>query len=249
MNPLQRFYDQSTSDRRQLLRSTGTLALGGLAGGALATSASAAPFSPVLRSPAPRSPVLPASPSAVLQGMCPFTPTATDGPFYLDLDQIKQDITDGQPGLPVTLIMQVLRASDCVPLPNVAVDVWQCDAVGVYSGFGQGQGQTFLRGTQLTDAGGLVIFQTIYPGWYPGRTCHYHVKVHPTSRTEFTTQLYYPQPLSDFVYANLTPYTSHGPATTKNQNDGLFTPTTVQAWIPDPLGALALWSGLVLGVS
>ena len=244
MNDARSLFVKSVTDRRELLRGTGALALGGLAGGAIAGSASAA----VPLSAAPRSPVLPVSPAAVLQGMCAFTPQQTQGPFYLDLDQIKQDITDGQPGLPVTLIVQIVRASNCVPIQNAAVDVWQTDALGVYSGFGTGVGQTYLRGTQLTDAGGLVIFKTIYPGWYPGRTGHFHVKVHPTATSEFTTQLYYPQYANDFVYQFVPPYDQHGPATTTNPTDPIFKPELVQAWIPDPLGGGGIWSGHILGV-
>jgi hypothetical protein len=71
-----------------------------------------------------------------------------------------------------------VSATTCAPLKGVAVDVWHCDAAGVYSGY-SGQlggadtrGQTFLRGTQLTGDDGRVRFDTIYPGWYPGRTTH-----------------------------------------------------------------------------
>jgi protocatechuate 3,4-dioxygenase beta subunit len=54
------------------------------------------------------------------------------------------------------------------------VDVWHCDALGVYSGVRDFRfdtsGQKFLRGYQTTDERGEVRFLTIYPGWYVGRT-------------------------------------------------------------------------------
>jgi protocatechuate 3,4-dioxygenase beta subunit len=188
---------------------------------------------------------------ALLQAQCNFTPAQIVGPYYLDLNLIRQDITEGKPGIPVYVILQLLRASDCQPLANAAVDLWQDDALGKYSGFAQEgtAGQTFCRGTQISDSIGLVIFKTIYPGWYPGRTCHMHFKVHPTATTEFTSQLYYPQFVTDHIYANYPPYTQKGPASTKNSQDPFFLQQTVQAWIPSPDGSLGLWSGLIIGVN
>lgn len=248
-------FDSLGTDRRTLLRRTGALALGGVAAGTLGSRLRAlGPAMPlplaVPISPAPGAALLNAPPAAVLQSTCAFTPTSIEGPYYLDLDHIRQDISEGKPGVPVWLILQVLRNSDCQPLPNVAVDIWHCDALGQYSGFAsQGTlGQTFCRGTQITDSAGLVIFKTIYPGWYHGRSCHLHFKVYPSSTTEFTGQLYYPQFVSDFIYANLAPYTQKGPANTTHLQDPYFTPPTVQAWIPNPDGSTSIYSGLILGV-
>ncbi|WP_207956203.1 intradiol ring-cleavage dioxygenase [Rubrobacter marinus] len=75
---------------------------------------------------------------------CLLTPEVTEGPYYLDLTQIRKDVTEGKPGLPMRLRTTVVdTANDCQPLENAAVDIWHCDAVGVYSGFTQqslGQG-------------------------------------------------------------------------------------------------------------
>jgi protocatechuate 3,4-dioxygenase beta subunit len=107
---------------------------------------------------------------------------------------------------------------------GVAVDVWHCDADGVYGGF-PGQlggldtsGQKFLRGTQVTDGDGSVVFKTIYPGWYPGRTTHIHFKVHPTATTEATSQLYFPEEVTAAVY-RAAPYDTHGQKNTSNAAD------------------------------
>ena len=63
---------------------------------------------------------------------------------------------------------------------NALVEIWHCDAVGLYSGFErlERSSRTFLRGGQRTDAKGLARLTTIDPGWYQGRTVHIHVKVH-----------------------------------------------------------------------
>jgi protocatechuate 3,4-dioxygenase beta subunit len=119
----------------------------------------------------------------------------------------------------------VVSAGACAPLANVAVDIWHCDAEGVYSGY-QGQlggldtrGEVFLRGTQVSSSDGRVRFQTIYPGWYPGRTTHIHFKVHLPGNREATSQLYFEEALNTEVYAS-DPYAAHGQKDTSNAADG-----------------------------
>lgn len=121
-----------------------------------------------------------------------LTPELTEGPYYLPLELVRQDIREDRPGLPLRLRVAVVDlANGCVPLPNAAVDIWYCDAQGYYSGVegnpgGNASGEagaggaagTFLRGVQPTDADGAAEFLTIYPGWYAGRTVHIHMQVH-----------------------------------------------------------------------
>ncbi len=133
-------------------------------------------------------------------------------------------------------LVHVIPSSDpaagpaCGPaLGGALVDVWQCDALGVYSdvrdpGFNT-VGQKFLRGAQLPDADGIAEFLTIYPGWYPGRTVHTHFKVRtqPDAATgyEFTSQLFYDDALTDLVHAQ-PPYSAKGQRTLRNDADGIF---------------------------
>lgn len=156
---------------------------------------------------------------------CVLYPQQTAGPFYLDLDSLRQDITEGKAGAALRLEVLV-QDQGCDPLKDLAVDLWHCDALGVYSGF-PGQlggldttGQTFLRGTQITDAAGLVAFETIYPGWYPGRTTHLHFRVHTSSTTEATSQIYFPEDITSAVY-ELAPYDTRGQKDTPNDLDGI----------------------------
>lgn len=111
---------------------------------------------------------------------CVLTPEQEAGPFYIDLAQVRQDIVEDRPGLPLALALTVVDSDTCEPIRDAAVDVWHCDALGVYSGesWEGSEGETYLRGIQLTDGSGLAEFATIYPGQYPGRTTHIHVKVH-----------------------------------------------------------------------
>jgi protocatechuate 3,4-dioxygenase beta subunit len=111
---------------------------------------------------------------------CVLTPEQDEGPFYIDLARVRRDIVEDRPGVPLALALTVVDPNTCEPIRDAAVDVWHCDALGVYSGEpSEGSaGTTFLRGIQLTDANGLAEFATVYPGQYPGRTTHIHLKVH-----------------------------------------------------------------------
>ena len=93
---------------------------------------------------------------------CVLTPELTEGPYYLDLDLMRRDITEGRPGLAYDLAVKVVDAESCEPIEDAIVDVWHCDAEGVYSGV-QGDDGTFLRGVQVADGTGTATFRTIFP--------------------------------------------------------------------------------------
>lgn len=150
---------------------------------------------------------------------CVLTPELTEGPYYLDLDLIRRDITEGLSGLPFDLAVKVVDAGSCEPVEGAAVDVWHCDAEGVYSGV-QGDDGTFLRGVQMCDAAGTASFATVFPGWYTGRAVHIHLKVIQGGQT-WTGQLFFDDATLDRVYA-MDPYASRGPADTSNSADGIF---------------------------
>jgi protocatechuate 3,4-dioxygenase beta subunit len=163
-------------------------------------------------------------PAGVASGAvrCVLTPEQTEGPFYIENEKVRRNITDGRRGTPLTLRATVVDASSCKPIKGAAVDIWHCDAGGVYSGFGRGaSSRTFLRGMQRTNASGLALLKTIYPGWYQGRTVHIHVKVHVGGNVVHTGQLYFPDSLTDKVFRK-APYKSRPGRTTRNSNDFVF---------------------------
>jgi protocatechuate 3,4-dioxygenase beta subunit len=163
-------------------------------------------------------------PAGVASGAvtCVLTPEQTEGPYYIAAEKVRRNVTEGKRGTPLTLRLAVVDASTCKPIKGAAVDIWHCDAGGVYSGFGQGSGnRTFLRGIQRTDANGIATFRTIYPGWYPGRTVHVHVKVHLGGNVVHTGQLYFRDALTDAVYKK-APYRSRPGRDTRNANDSVY---------------------------
>jgi protocatechuate 3,4-dioxygenase beta subunit len=179
----------------------------------------------------------PASPPA-----CVVRPEQTEGPYFLDEQLERSDIrTDADDrtgrslvlGAPLSLLFRVSRVDGaaCAPLPGAIVDLWQCDAFGVYSGLRDRNGhfdthsRTFLRGYQVTDAGGQARFTTVYPGWYPGRTVHIHFKVRTPGdgrrAHEHTSQLYFDDELTDRIHAR-PPYDTKGQRNRRNDRDGIF---------------------------
>jgi protocatechuate 3,4-dioxygenase beta subunit len=159
--------------------------------------------------------------------VCLVTPESTAGPFYVDPKLIRTDITEGKEGAPMDVAIQVVTA-DCMPVEGARVDLWHCDAVGNYSGFAsQGsdgvsntKSETFLRGTQMTGDGGIATFRTIYPGWYGGRTTHFHYKVFVDERTTLTSQIFLPDAMSQYIYEHVPPYNSRkAEQRTFNRND------------------------------
>ncbi|MCA8143493.1 hypothetical protein [Burkholderia multivorans] len=70
-------------------------------------------------------------------GVCTASAEQVLGPYYLDKRLVRRDIREHKPGVPLQLRFTVIALRGCVPLADALVDVWQCDALGVYSGFGQ----------------------------------------------------------------------------------------------------------------
>ena len=165
-----------------------------------------------------------AGPAAVASGAvsCVLTPEQTEGPYYIAGEKVRRNVTEGRPGAPLLLRAFVVDASTCKGIKNAAVDIWHADAGGVYSGFGQGAAsRTFMRGIQKTNAKGLALFRTVYPGWYQGRTVHIHVKVHLGGNVVHTGQLYFPDTLTDAAYRK-APYSSRPSRDVRNANDSVY---------------------------
>jgi protocatechuate 3,4-dioxygenase beta subunit len=168
---------------------------------------------------------------------CVVRPEMTEGPYFVDGQLERSDIrvepTDSsvKEGTPLTLafaLSQITNAT-CSPLAGATVDIWHCDAEGVYSGVSDPgfdtSGQSWLRGYQVTGEDGRVEFTTIYPGWYSGRAVHIHFKIRTLSATndtyEFTSQLFFDEALTDQVHSQ-PPYNSKGQRDTLNENDSIY---------------------------
>jgi protocatechuate 3,4-dioxygenase beta subunit len=186
---------------------------------------------------------------------CVLTAALTEGPYFVDerlnRSDIRADPVTGQisDGVPLALRFNVSRVASgaCTPLTGAYLDVWHCDAAGVYSDVsGTGAGRRFLRGYQITDASGVAAFSTIYPGWYSGRAVHVHFKLRlftgSTASYEFTSQFFFDEALTDVVHA-LSPYSSRGRRNTLNTTDNIYNSLSTSEKAALTLQATAAASG------
>ncbi|WP_329598662.1 intradiol ring-cleavage dioxygenase [Streptomyces pseudovenezuelae] len=170
--------------------------------------------------------------------VCTLTREMTEGPYYLDGQYVRSDITEGKTGFPLELALTVVDDDTCATISNALVEIWHCDALGEYSGYVGNNGHnepdsgTFLRGGVLTGTDGVARITTVYPGWYRGRCVHIHVKVHVgvtltsdgsfTGGTELHTgQLFFDETITAKVGAR-SPYSANTVTRTTLAQDGIY---------------------------
>src|SRR5262249_22813469 len=139
----------------------------------------------------------------------------------------RQDIRETQQGVQFNLKLKIFGIGNCLPMPNLRVNIWHCSNVGLYSGYDQpgnvGQaGLTYLRGYQFTDANGEVEFITIFPGWYNGRICHIHFQVYVSSSYAAISQMTFDIPAKNAIYAANPTLYPNGADPTNYSADNVF---------------------------
>lgn len=195
------------------------------------------------------------------EAVCVLNDNVTRGPYWIDeFDDPNDDPETGidanipersdvtadtegsagvQTGLSLSLKLTIYSydssTNACTPLPGARVDIWHCNAAGVYSDINEqtntGQeGRDFLRGYQVADSNGQVTFTTIYPGWYAGRVTHIHLKIRLIEQladggvevpTEATAQLFFADSITAAVYA-VAPYAAKGQNAITNATDMVY---------------------------
>jgi|688.fasta_scaffold220822_2 protocatechuate 3,4-dioxygenase beta subunit len=161
--------------------------------------------------------------------VCVVRPEMTVGPYFVDEKLNRADIRGDRTGTELQLTLRVYSVgSSCTPLVGAFVDIWHCDAAGLYSDVAaEGTaGQTFLRGYQVTDSNGVVNFTTIYPGWYTSRAVHIHFKIRDALTTNptqyhFISQFFFNETLTTQVHAQ-APYAAKGTRDTLNSIDNIY---------------------------
>jgi protocatechuate 3,4-dioxygenase beta subunit len=213
------------SNERKTLSRREALGMLGAAGAVLSTAAcSDTPTSPTTTASAATttSPTTTTVPPTGTAAACAVSPTETIGPYPSLQDFVRSDIREGKAGLPLNLAVKVVNANGgCAPVSGAVVDIWQCDAEGNYSQYGNQRTLTYLRGLQTTDANGVASFVTIYPGWYQGRATHIHVEVTINGRSVKVTQIAFPEDVTAAVYRTGA-YTGGGQNPTSNARDNVF---------------------------
>jgi protocatechuate 3,4-dioxygenase beta subunit len=139
----------------------------------------------------------------------------------------RSDITEGKPGIPLTLIFAIVDATaEGAPIAGAAVEIWHCDADGVFSEYASkfspdSATTTYLRGVQTSDRAGRVTFKTIYPGWSGVRAPHVYVRVYDRATPRKAVQIGFPDAVSAAVYGDAERYVK-GQNPTRNAADPVF---------------------------
>ncbi|KAJ5757324.1 uncharacterized protein N7511_006018 [Penicillium nucicola] len=180
-------------------------------------------------------------------GTCILAPDVTQGPYYVSGELVREDIVESQQGVPLYMDIQLIDTNTCDPLPDIYMDLWHCNATGVYSGIvagGNGDSSdeenintTWLRGIQASDGDGVVHFESVFPGHYTGRTAHIHVLTHPKNETKilvngtitglykthssYVGQTFFDQDLITAVELT-APYNTNTQSLTTNAEDGIL---------------------------
>jgi len=217
------------SDGRYLLTRRRSLALLGSSGAGLLVAGTSGSFASALARSSEGHDYVAGAATA-----CTLTAEQEVGPFYVSYDRVREDIVGGIVGLPMELEITVINSLTCKPIKNAAVDVWQCDPLGVYSDESSEDtvGDTYLRGVQFTDKHGQVTFLTLYPGHYAGRTAHIHAKVHIDAGDQKKTlvgghvshigQMFPPDAVNVEVF-KLSPYTNDTATIVTHAEDRVWT--------------------------
>lgn len=163
--------------------------------------------------------------------ICTIIPSETAGPFPLDLTDnsfyFRQDVREDRAGVQLNLKLKIFGLENCLPMPDVRVNIWHCDKDGQYSGYSlptnPGQaGLTYLRGYQIADANGEVEFITILPGWYTGRICHIHFRVYVSPMYAAISQLTFPIAPKNDIYEQYAALYTKGLDPLNFNQDGVF---------------------------
>ncbi|MDX2087215.1 MAG: hypothetical protein SFX73_05170 [Kofleriaceae bacterium] len=171
-------------------------------------------------------------PFATAVATCPLVLCRTTaGPCTAPTTE-RVDVSEGNPGLPVRLAVKLVTHTTCAPIAGAIVEIWHTHAKGVYSGQTPSPGfcsggdaeaptKNYFRGTQTSDANGVVTFDTCFPGWYPGRAIHIHFSVRIGGDVYLVSQLFFAQPLIDEIFSCHPDYVAYGAPDTPNANDGV----------------------------
>lgn len=158
-------------------------------------------------------------PGHALAAIAP-TPRATAGPFYPteipaddDNDLVRVEGAVREAGGEILRLAGKVLDGAGRPRGGIRVEIWQCDAGGVYlhpndRGFARRDAAFQGFGHAVTDAAGAFAFRTIVPVPYAGRTPHIHLRAVAGGRALLTTQFYragFPQNASDSLFARLSP--------------------------------------------
>lgn len=155
------------------------------------------------------------SPANATPAKCIKTSQTTDGPYYTEAIT-QSNISSSQNGYKVLYKLKIQNTL-CQPLKGLTISLWQANSQGEYTLI-----KNSLRGNQTTNKEGFVTYESIFPGWYPTRASHIHVKIiSKDKKTLLSTQLFFPQQLVNKIYRT-KPYLSRGLEQITKEKDQIY---------------------------
>jgi protocatechuate 3,4-dioxygenase beta subunit len=162
---------------------------------------------------------------------CALVASTTQGPCTTATDLAREDVSEGWAGLPVRLALKVVNSS-CTPLAGATVKIWHTNVGGSYSGQTPNNAMcletqsysamNFMRGVQTTSSAGIVYFDTCFPGWYMGRAIHIHFQIKMGNTSTRVSQLFFPENITQQIFASHVDYKPFGQPDTTFSNDGVL---------------------------
>ncbi|CUA67340.1 hypothetical protein RSOLAG22IIIB_13403 [Rhizoctonia solani] len=73
--------------------------------------------------------------ATIQNSTCVAAPEVNEGPYFINNEHLRQDISEDQDGVPLVLDIGVMDVTTCQPLEQALVEIWHCNATGQYSGF------------------------------------------------------------------------------------------------------------------
>lgn len=179
-------------------------------------------------------------PTLMHRGLSPNTksesqsvsPPSLEGQHYIKNTLLRSNLTENQPGLPLSIAITVIDTTSCAPVENALVEIWGSNNQGAYSGSSD-DCSSWLRGGLATDAEGTATFNTIYPGPESKRAPHLYAIVRTdwfevagnktidsdsVQHAAATGQIFFPNDLNDQVYKDSN-YKAASTKAVKNEAD------------------------------
>jgi len=236
-------------DRRTALKGAGAgLLVAGLASGGvlLSRSAASAASNPggwaTGGTAAMRNAAAYPDPFALADRACSITCEQILGPCWAPKAPLRQDISEGEPGIPTRMAFRLIGAEDCAPIAGAEVEIWHTNWRGTYSGDDvegrefcttgdeHAEASYFCRGRAISDGDGRVSFDSCFPGWYGSRALHVHLLARmpehageaTASNLQLVTQFYFPEELTEQVHGSVEGYAERGQPDTSNSRDSVL---------------------------
>src|ERR1700759_4643398 len=61
--------------------------------------------------------------AAMPEPTCVFNPEQEEGPYYVNRELLRSDITEEKIGVPLKVRVTIVNAKSCQPIPNAALDI------------------------------------------------------------------------------------------------------------------------------